>query len=179
MATLNEYLESQEQTEKESFVIDDDNRANWALRKIKQYKDEQAQNNALATAEIDKIESWNKEENQKAQDSIDFFQGLLAVYAMNKREADPKFKSQKLPNGSIKFRKQQPNFIYDDRDLIDSLKKSDRSDLINVKESPDKKEIKKAFKVEDDKLVDPETGEVIGGVTVEHRDDKFEVKTDE
>lgn len=176
MTTLNEYLETKEQTEQEAFTVDTDEKANWALRKIKQHQEQQEQNNALATAEVDKIESWNKEENKKAQDSIDYFQGLLAAYALKKREADPKFKTQKLPNGSIKFRKQQPAYHYDDEKLVESLKKSDRSDLIKVKESPDKTAVKKSFVVNEDKLINPETGEVVEGVTVEEREDKFEVK---
>lgn len=175
MTSLNEYLESQEQTEQESFKVTDDSAANWALRKIKHYQEQQEQNNALALAEIEKIEAWNKQENQKAQGSIDYFQGLLAAYALRKRETDPKFKSLKLPNGSIKFRKQQPAFKYDDDLLLQSLKKSDRADLIKVKEMPDKTAIKKAFVLQDDRLIDPETGEFVEGVTVERREDKFEV----
>lgn len=178
MTTLNEYLETQEQTEQEAFTVDTDEKANWALRKVKQYQEQQEQNNALATAEIDKIESWNKEENQKAQDSIDYFQGLLAAYALKKRETDPKFKSMKLPNGAIRFRKQQPAYQYDDdlKKVVSSLKRMDRADLIKVKESPDKTAIKKAFVANKGQLVNPETGEVVDGVNIEEREDKFEVK---
>ncbi|ALX50438.1 host-nuclease inhibitor Gam family protein [Lentibacillus amyloliquefaciens] len=172
---LNEFLDNQEQTNQEGFEITDDQKANWALRKIGQYKDRQSEVNATAEAETEKIEAWANQENDKAQQSIDYFQGLLAKYAMKQRAENPKFKSMKLPNGAIRFRKQQPKFHYSDDQLIDYLKKSERDDLIKVKESPDKSAVKKAFTVNEDKLINTETGEAVDGVEIEHRDETFEV----
>lgn len=177
--SLQEFLDKQEEVERESFVIQDDSSANWALRKIKQAKQQKEDNNALAIAEIEKINAWNKLENEKVQQDIDYFQGLLAAYALKKREENPKFKSQKLPNGRIRFKKQQPNYVYDDDTLLESLKNSGRTDLIKVKETPDKASIKKAFVAQEGSLIDPDTGEFIDGVTVVEREDKFEVITDE
>jgi len=178
LSSLNEFLEEQEQTEKETFKVNDDSTANWTLRKIKQFQDEQKENNKLASLEIEKIEVWNKAENDKAQQSIDYFQGLLAYYALGKREADPKFKKLELPNGKIKFTKQQPKFNYDDDVLINYLKKSERTDLIKVKETPDRATVKKIFTLQGEKLVDAETGEFVEGVIVEYREDKFSVDTE-
>jgi len=174
--SLQNYLDEQEQVEREAFTIQDDQAANWALRKIGQMQKQIKDNNALAVSEVDKIEAWNKQENQKAQDSIDYFQGLLSYYALSKREEDPKFKTLKLPNGAIKFRKQQPKYNYDDEVLTEHLKLTGRDDLIKVKESPDKTAVKKSFKIHDGKLVNPETGEFVEGVTVEQREDAFKVE---
>lgn len=178
MGSLNEFLEEQEQTEKEAFKVTDDNSANWVLRKIKQNQEQQESSNKLAVSEIEKIEAWNKAENDEAQRNIDYFQGLLAYYAMSKRTEDPKWKSAKYPNGKIKFVKQQPKFNYDDDLLVKSLKELERTDLIKTKESPDKATIKKVFTVADDKLVDKETGVVIEGVKIEHREDDFKVEAE-
>lgn len=178
-SSLQDYLESQEQTEREAFTVKDDQQANWALRKIKQFQDQKENNNALAVAEIDKIEAWNKVENDKAQQSIDYFQGLLAYYAQSKRDQDPKFKKLDLPNGKIKFTKQQPKYNYADEMLLNYLKKAERTDLIKIKESPDKATIKKTFTIQDDRLIDTETGEVVEGVAIEHREDKFSVEVND
>lgn len=175
---LNEFLDEQENINDEQFKITDEQQANWALRKIKQLQEQQRETNALAEAEIEKINAWAESENEKAQRSIDYFQGLLAAYAMEQKQKNPKFKSMKLPNGAIRFRKQQPKFHYDDEKLLESLKRTGKTDFIKVKEVPDKAAVKKAFILHEDKLVDPDTGEFIEGVTVEHREDKFEVVTD-
>lgn len=178
-SSLNEFLEEKERVEHEGFVVDTDEKANWALRKIKQAQKQQKESNELADAEIEKIKAWNKSVNEKAQMDIDYFQSLLAGYALKKREENPKYKSQKLPNGRIKFVKQQPKYNYNDDLLIESLKKVNRTDLLKIKESPDKAAIKKSFVVTDNQLVDPDTGEFIEGVTVEQREDAFKVEVDD
>lgn len=175
---LQEYLDQQEQVN-ESFQIEDDQQANWALRKIKQHQKQMENNNATAKAEIERIKEWNQQENDKAQQSIDYFQGLLAKYALSKREKDPKFKSMNLPQGRLAFRKQQPKWNYDDKVLIESLKQANMSDFIRIKEEPDKSVIKKAFEVNDGKVINPDTGEIIEGITVTEQGEKFEVKVDD
>jgi phage host-nuclease inhibitor protein Gam len=175
MSSLHDFLDEQEEVEKKSFAVKDDSSANWALRKIKQMNDQVEQNNALALAEIDKIEQWNQSENERAQQSIDYFQGLLAEYAMRKKEEDPKFKSLKLPNGRIGFRKQQPKWNYHEETVLQALKQANLTDFINVKETPKKADIKKAFEVSDGQVINPDTGEILKGVTIEERPDNFNV----
>lgn len=178
MTSLHEFLDEQEQVQDNSFVVDDENKANWALRKIKQMKDQIDNNNALAQAEIDKIEHWNNEVNKQAQESIDYFTSLLTSYALNKRAEDPKFKSLKLPNGRIGFRKSQPKWVYDNDKVIETLEKANLTDFIRVKKEPSKADIKKAFDVAGDKVINPDTGEVIEGITIETQADKFNVVVD-
>lgn len=172
---LQEFLDQEEQVN-EGFQIDNDQTANWALRKIKQHQQQIKNNNELAQAEIEKIEAWNQQENDKAQQSIDYFQGLLAHYAMKKREEDPKFKSQKLPHGNIGFRKKPAKWNYDDVALLETLKTNNLTDHINVTEKPNKSSIKKSFEVVDGKVIDSETGVVIEGITVEEQGEDFTVK---
>lgn len=173
---LQEFLDEREKINNSNFKVTDDSSANWALRKIKQHQEQIKENNALAQAEIDKIEAWNQQENDKAQQSIDYFQGLLAKYAMDKREQDPKFKSLKLPNGNIGFRKKPKKWNYQDDVLLETLKQNQLTDFIRVKEQPDKSQIKKAFEVVGDKVINPETGEVLEGITVEDQEEDFSVK---
>lgn len=175
--SLQEYLDEQEQVESERFKVTDESSANWALRKIAQKEQQIKANNELAAAEEQKIEAWRKQENEKAQNDIDFFQSYLAEYAMDLKKKDPKFKTLKLPNGELSFRKQQPEWILDDEKVIKALKESGKDDLIKVTEKPKKDEIKKAFKAHGNKAINPETGEVVDGITIEERPEKFGVKT--
>lgn len=177
--SLNEYLDTQEQVNDTGFTVKDDSTANWALRKIAEYKSKQAEVNALAAAEMDKIEQWANAENERHQRQIDYFTSLLSVYAMKKKEKDPKFKSMNLPNGRLQFRKQQPKWEYDESALLETLKKEGMSDFIKVKESPDKDAIKKAFEVHEGKAICPDTGQVIKGITVTEQGETFGVVTNE
>src|SRR5690625_1694606 len=91
---LNDFLDEQENTNDDRFKVENEQQANWALRKIKQYKDEIEKTNKLAEEEKEKIDMWAKQENESHQDSIDYFQSLLAEYAMKLKEDDPKMKTK-------------------------------------------------------------------------------------
>jgi uncharacterized membrane protein len=179
LPTLHDYLDQQEEVTQEGFRVDTEEKANWALRKLRKIEEQRAENNALAEAEIEKINAWADESNMKADRDVEYFQGLLMKYAADRRKDDPKFKSLKLPNGKFGFRKSQPKFHYEDHQLLESLKASGKTDLIKVKESPDKATIKKKYTVHGDSLIDPDSGEILQGVNIEHRDDAFKWEVSE
>ena len=178
MNKLHDFLDEQEQVANEGFKVDDDQKANWALRKIKQMQEQIKENNDLADAEIDKIERWRNTENEKAEADIEYFQSLLAEYAITKREQDPKFKSLKLPNGRFGFRKRPAKWQYDDEAVIAQLKESKLTDFVRVKEEINKRDLRQFVKVEGDKVINPETGEIIEGINVLEQGEKFNVKVD-
>lgn len=173
--SLQKYLDNEH---KERFEVTDDSSANWALRKIAQHKKKMEENNLLAEEEIHKIESWNKQVNDEAQQSINYFQSLLADYAESKRKENPKFKTLKLPSGRIRFKKQQPKWHYKDDDVVQALKDAGMTEYIKVKEMPSKSDIKKALVVSDGKVINPDTGEIVSGIEVEERGEKIEVVTE-
>jgi len=173
--SLQEFLDSEH---KEGFRVTEDSSANWALRKIAQHKRKIEENNLLAEEEIHKIETWNKQVNDEAQQSIDYFQSLLAEYAEVIRKENPKFKTLKLPSGRIRYKKQQPKWHYKDDEVVKALKDAGMTDYIKVKETPSKSDIKKAFVVSDGKVINPDTGEIVTGIEVEERAEKFEVVTE-
>ena len=171
--SLSEYLDQQEGVTQERFAIESETEANWALRKIKQIEDQRKNNLELANAEIEKINSWKDQVNKQADNEVNHFQSLLDEYARKCRLADPKFKSLKLPNGKIGFRKQQPKWNYDDQKLLEHLKANGHDELIRIKEEPDKTAIKKVFKLNQNSVIDPSTGEIVEGISVELREDAF------
>lgn len=158
---------------RESFVITDKQQCEWALRKIKALKAQIDETNIIADAEIQHINDWREKETKTATDSIAYFEGLLLGYMMQERENGTK--SIKLPHGTIRFKKQQPEYIKDEEKLIDWAKTSGKVEYVKVKESIDWANLKKDAEVVGENLVDPETGEVIEGVRVVEREDKFEV----
>ncbi|SFJ82666.1 host-nuclease inhibitor Gam family protein [Thermoflavimicrobium dichotomicum] len=176
--SLEEFLEQQEQVN-ERFVVDSDEKANWVLRKLKHLQKKKQENIALAEAEIAKINAWLEHVNGDLDSQIQFFEDHLAEYAERLRQKDSKFKSMKLPNGRFGFRKQPAKWHYDEKVLLNQLKENGRNDLIRIKEEIDKQAIKKQFKVIDGRVIDPETGEVINGVTVEEQGEKLKIEVSE
>lgn len=172
--SLQEWLDQEQGVNDESFKVDSEESADWVLRKLRGIEEQWKEDTSLAEAEIARVEAWHDKKREKYERDRDYFEGLLAQYAIVRRNADPKFKSLGLPNGRIRFKKQQPAFHYVDDRLVKALKAQGRTDLIKVKESPDKTELKKQFTRNGDKLFNPDTGEVLDGVTVKERDDKFE-----
>lgn len=172
--SLHDWLDRDQGVNDEGFKVMDEETADWALRKLRKIEEQRKEDIALAEAEIQRIEAWQEQVCEKHQRDTDYFQGLLAEYAFKQRQSDPNWKSLKLPNGVVRFRKQQPKFNYEDDKLLDSLKAHNRTDLIKVEESPDKANLKKQFRVNGDKLFNPATGEAIDGVTIEEREDRFE-----
>jgi phage host-nuclease inhibitor protein Gam len=85
-------------------------------------------------------------------------------------EEDPKGnKTVKLPHGTLKARKQQDKWEYDDETIIEWAKANKSLSLIRIKEEPDKQAIKEYVKM---------TGEVIPGVTITPQGLKFNVEVE-
>lgn len=145
---LQEYLD-EEQPVETGFVVDTEEKADWTLRKIRQFKEKANANAKLAQAEIGRIEEWLGKENNVLADSIKYFEAILRQYAEKQKQLDPKFKSMKLPNGKLRYKKQPPEFQKDDDGLVSFLKGSDlQKDYIETKETPKWGEFKKVATVE-------------------------------
>lgn len=173
-----ELEELPEEKERERFRIETVDQVNWALRKLFAIEMKWSEIEQLAQAEIDRIQAWKDRELKKLQDNADFFDNLLNDYAQRQRAADPNWKRISTPYGVVRLRKQPPKWIYDDAKLLESLKSSGLTDLIRVKEEPDKATLKKRAVVQDGQVIDPETGSIIEGVTVEEQPEKLELEVE-
>ena len=170
-----------EVTEQERFVIEDDDQADWALRKIRHLKQMQQEKEEFAQKRIDKIqeelnqvEHWRDKQVAKFQEKIEYFEGLLTQYAMKLKEEDEDLKSHSLPFGELKFRKQRAKTNYDNEKLLKFLEEND-IDAIRVKKSPDKRKLKKMAVRSGDKLVIEDLGVVVEGVQIQERGEKFSI----
>lgn len=166
------------------FVIDNDQKANWALRKIRHLKNKKNKNEEFAKTEIktiqkeiDEVNSWLESENSSLNNDIEYMEGLLRVYAEQLKADDPELKTHKLPFGQLQFRKQRKKWEYDNDKLLKFAEKN-LKDAVKVKKRVDKRKLKRKIKVVGDKAVVADTGEVIEGIKVIERGEKFKVKTD-
>ena len=164
--TVEQFGVPEEQEQRERFKIETKDQAAWALRKMSRIKAEQDENTQAAQVEIDRIAAWREEENEKLERSVSFFEGLLYEYFMDLREEDPKLKTMKLPHGALKMRALQPKYEYDEDALL-SWAKENLPQAVVTKESVSKNPVKAHIK---------ETGEVVPGVVVLQRPEKFSVE---
>jgi hypothetical protein len=175
--------EKKEIRNEEGFIVDDDNKATWCLRKIKHFKSKQEKNKELAEEQISEIEKeikevkdWLEAENSKLDNSIVFMESKLYLYAQQLREENPDLKTHKLPFGQLQFRTQRPKWKYDNDKLLDFAEKN-YQELIKVKKSVDKRKLKSQAKIVGGRVIIEKTGEVIEGIEVVERGEKFKVKT--
>lgn len=165
--------------EKQQFEIEDKEQLNWAFRKIRVLKKELNEIEMLADKEFERIKEWREKESKAILDNVKFFESLIMQYALKQRKKDNNFRKETTPYGNVLFRKQQPMYEYkDEQATLEWLKQNKKTDLINVKESVKKTEVKKAFQRHHDVLIDNETGEVVPGVSVEEREDSIKINVE-
>lgn len=189
MTSLEEYLlESYEapedlaDTENQRFRIQDDNQADWALRKIARARQDMKEAEETAAMEIEKINRWLDGQRDESLRTELFFTVLLQEYYEPRFMTNPDKKTYKLPSGKVQRRTQQPQFDRDNEALLAWLKQREMTDYIEVKESPKWGELKQQVQVVGEHVVikdGPLKGEIIDGVEVVHRPPTFRVITTE
>ncbi len=161
----------------EAFQIRNDYHADNVLEEISRLKKEIRQKEELAEKRIQQIEQWKKSEVEKLEGRINWLTDALESYFRKLRESNPKLKTHSLPFGKLQIRKQQPKWKYDDNKLLESVKKT-LPEVIKIKEEVDKIELKKRVKLVNNTPINPDTGEVIEGIVIEERPEKFSIKVE-
>lgn len=164
--------------DEQRFKVTDKDSANWCLRKMRALKAEIEDNNRIAREEIERIQRWQEEVNEPLERSMQYFEALLAEYHFGIYSEDPKAKTIKLPHGTLKMRAQQPEFVRDEKALLEYLRRNGRTNFIEIIEKPKWGEYKKVVQLAGDgrTVVDSQTGEIVEGVTAEPRPPKFSVE---
>lgn len=189
MTSLEEYLlesyeapEDLDDTENQRFRIQDDNQADWALRKIARARQDLKEAEETAAIEIEKINRWLDGQRDESLRTERFFTALLQEYYEPRFMTNPDKKTYKLPSGKVQRRTQQPQFDRDNEALLAWLKQREMTDYIEVKETPKWGELKQQVQVVGEHVVikdGPLKGEIIDGVEVVHRPPIFRVITTE
>jgi len=170
MSVAEQYLrfeEEQLEVQNEGFRIDNDDKADWAVRTIRQARENMERRKVFVQAQIERLEAWQKKLDERDQETIDRMTGLLAPYFESLRPQLGKRKSYILPSGTLQVRTAQVNYARNDDELLPYAR---QVGLVRVKETPDWAEMKKRLRPANDHagapVVDIETGEIVPGVTV-------------
>lgn len=168
--------QEEKEDQAQAFVIDDDKKASWALKKYKLLEIEEDRKAKLVKDEIERLKLWLENEQGKIDKKKGFFEQMLGAYLMDLRKDDPKAKVD-TPYGTVSTRKNPDKWIYEDQAVIKFLHDAEMNEFIRVKEEIDKTSLKKALKVLDGKAY-TEAGEEVQGISVENAGEKIVIKAD-
>lgn len=164
---------------RERFTVDNDMKAEWVLNKIRHIRAEQKKENNELTRQMQFYKDQMDLVDKQADDEVAWFESMLTPYFAERMENGftKSTKTQttyKLPSGKMILKKQAPEYERKDEELLPWLKQN-RPELVKVTESANWVELKKTVKINGDTVV-TEDGEVVPGVKVTEREDKFEVE---
>lgn len=149
------------------FVIEDDQTAEWAMKKIREANEEKA-----------KWQQFYDERYARVCADADFtianMEALLHTYfekVPHKQTATQQ--SYALPSGKLVCKHQAPEYERDDSKIVEWLHKSGRKQFI--KEGVEWGELKKSLTQGPGCMID-EDGEIVPGITVVERPDVFRVE---
>lgn len=166
----------------ERFEIDNDELANWALKKIKGIRGEANRQITNLDREIARYEHEKQEVKRRSDNEAAYFESLLSGYMIRLGESGAiKYTKAgnavyRLPDGKIKYTGSSQKLKHDDEKLLTALNNAGRDDLIKVRMEPKWAEVKKIVKIDEEgrahiETVNAETGEImdaiIAGVAVE------------
>lgn len=169
-----------EEEQKQTWKIENDNTADWALDKIKETREELQRFEKAALEKIDMIKMKLDTERAKAENEISFFESKLIEYMQSgiKLKETKTQESYNLPGGKLVRKLDKQDFKVDKDKMLKYVADNELYELIKVKEEFDWASFKKDLKIIDDKIVNTQTGEILEceGLTIEIKPGKFEIK---
>ncbi|MDU2063748.1 MAG: host-nuclease inhibitor Gam family protein [Sporomusaceae bacterium] len=183
--SLDQFLDEQlldrtEDAPDQKFVIDTDEKANWAIRKIQDLQKKNQNIDELADTEINKISTWRDKEKENNESSISFFLEKLRPYAV--LHLTGKSKTVSFPAGKISFRSADPKFyiggqeVNGKNELLIGYVRQTCPDLIKTEEKADWTAFKETLAVTSQGKVISGDGEILDFIVAIEQPDKMTVK---
>lgn len=177
-AELEENMDVPEATDPEAgeWTIENDQAADWAVRKIAEERAEYTRIKGLAEAEIVRINAELEAAQKRCDNGTKYLTMKLAEYFGKVPHRATKTKeSYRLLSGTLTMKKGGLQMEKNDEALLAYLKQSGAEDMIQVSEKPRWGEYKKRLQIVDGTVVDSETGDLVEGVAVVEKPDTFSV----
>ena len=155
-------FEIEQEPAREPFTIDDDSKADWAMRKLASIRRKQAENKAIFDREILRVAEWLDKVNTALERDAEWFEANLRPYALLQRSEGRK--SVVLPHGTIKTTAGRPKFEIEDEAKFLEWAEVNQPDLVRVKKEVDKKALG-ALNQSEDKVISTQ-GEIVPAIKV-------------
>ncbi len=154
----------------ERFMVDDDLKADWCVRKIME-----------EDAELERLSAWYERQIKAAKQQHDarvaYFTSLLEDYFDTVPARESKTMSKySLPSGDMVRVKEKADFRAVDEEKLLSWCITNDPDLVKTTASPKWGEIKKRLSCVEGMIIDTETGLFVDGVQMETKPAEFKVK---
>jgi Bacteriophage Mu Gam like protein len=130
-------FEEVEQLAPEEFKVDNDEKAEWAIRKLAKIRRKQAENKAIFEAELQRITKWLETVNTSLENDSRYFEAVLTPYALEERSKGRK--SLVLPHGTVKTTAGRPKIEFDSEDNFIEWAKLNDPELLRTKFEINKK----------------------------------------
>lgn len=169
----------QDSGEPRRFVIDSDEKAEWAVKKIREAEEEHDRLAALIEQERAALDEKKAKFDAALERDTAFLKAALSDYMRTvKCKATKTQESYQLLSGKLIRKRAGVDFSVDSEALAGWLRESGREDLLSVTVKPMWGEIKKrlAADPESGAVVIAETGEVVEGVTAVEKPETFSIK---
>jgi hypothetical protein len=148
--------------ENEGFTVDNDQKADWALRKLAVVRNKQSENKTIYDAELIRIAEWLETVNTALERDALYFEAVLTPYALSQRSEGRK--TVTLPHGSLKTTAGQPHIEFNDESKFIEWAKVNDPTLLNIKTYVDKTALKAL--ITEEGVVISTQGEIIPEVKV-------------
>lgn len=175
------WFEDQEEAleEPKRFVIDNDELAEWALKKIKEAEEEHDRLMALVAKERVALDAKADKLDQALERDTAFLKFALSDYMRTvKCKATKTQESYQLLTGKLIRKKASVDYNVNNDALVGWLRENKHDDLVSVTVKPRWGDIKKLLVADPESgaVVIGETGEVIDGVTAVEKPETFSIK---
>lgn len=152
-----------EEPAREPFVVDNDDKADWAMRKLASIRRKQTQNKAIFDRELERITEWLQKVNTALERDAEWFESNLMPYALLERSNGRK--SVVLPHGTIKTTAGRPKIEIENEDALKEWAEKNLPEILRHKVELDKKALN-ALITEENKVISTQ-GEIVPLVRVE------------
>ena len=122
---------------REAFIVNDDAKADWAMRKLASLRRKQADNKAIYEREVLRVAEWLEKVNTDLERDAEWFESNLKPYALTERYNGRK--SVVLPHGTIKTTAGRPKIEIENELEFLAWAETSQPELIRIKKEIDKK----------------------------------------
>lgn len=146
----------------EGFQVTDDQKADWAIRKLTSVRRKQSENKSIFEAEIIRVTEWLLQVNTALEKDASYFEAIMTPYALTQRSEGRK--TINLPHGTIKTTAGQPKIEFESEERFIEWALVNDPNLLKIKTDIDKSAVKAL--ITDEGVVISTQGEIIPEVKV-------------